>query len=52
MRAVDQFHALFGRLFSRFLDLRLDDDQWPAETERIRQWVASKAAEADPARSD
>ncbi|MBN1867789.1 hypothetical protein JW916_10895 [Candidatus Sumerlaeota bacterium] len=42
LAALDQFHDVFERLFSIFLDLRLDPDRWAKELKAVRKWVTEK----------
>lgn len=37
-----EFEALLERLFTGFVEMRLDEDAWPQELEKIQAWVAEK----------
>jgi len=50
LRSVEEFHRVFALLYGRFLDVRLDAEEWRAEEKRMREWVASKSAAERDAR--
>jgi recombination associated protein RdgC len=43
LAALEEFHGLFDRLFSRFLNARLDSDAWEAEADGMRRWILGRS---------
>lgn len=42
LSALGEFETVFSALFEAFIKLRLDEENWPAEARKVRDWVEAK----------
>ena len=49
MLAIETFWSAWLSLYDRFLDLRIDPQQWPKTLNAMKQWIAHLGASATEA---